>query len=285
MSASIQPETVEAARLERTPVHIKTDETRLLSATDPMPFETLREDGASDFVLVCEHAGTAVPERLNGLGVAPEVFGRHVAVDIGALGVSQRLSERFDAPLIAQPYSRLVVDCNRPFHAQDAIPEVSDAIEIPANRELDDTARRARFAAIHDPFHHCIDRLLEQRRHRGQPTILVAIHSFTPQMSGGAPRPWQMGLLCNRDRRFTQHVLDAFRAANPDRLAEINQPYTVDDLGDYTIPYHGERRGLPHLLIEVRNDLIGDAEGQALWADLISDAMQTARNSMKDTTQ
>jgi predicted N-formylglutamate amidohydrolase len=255
----------------------------MLSARDPLPVETVNADGRSPFVLTCEHAGRAVPERLAAFGVAEADMYRHIAWDVGAEGVSRKSSEMLDAPLVLQRYSRLVVDCNRPFDAPDCFPEVSDGTPVPANVGLTESERRLRFEEIHQPFHRALAQLLDRRAALGVPTILVAVHSFTPRLVGGPQRPWKLGVLANRDRSFADLFLAVFQARHPDIPSAFNEPYLVDDLTDYTIPVHGEARGLPHLLLEIRNDLIDDAGGQHRWAALLAETLAAANTQRNET--
>ncbi|MXQ10626.1 N-formylglutamate amidohydrolase [Microvirga makkahensis] len=248
--------------------------TALLSPRDPLPVEVVNGEGRSAIVLSCEHAGRAIPEKLRDLGVPPADMERHIALDVGAEEVSRLLSALLDAPLVLQRYSRLVVDCNRPFDAWDCFPVVSDGTRIPGNEGLGERDRLQRFEEIHQPFHRVLAGVLDRRS--GTPTFLVSVHSFTPQLLGGATRPWHMGVLFNRDRRLADRFLAEFRARNPNIPAAPNEPYSVDDFSDYTIPVHGERRGLPHLLLEIRNDLIMGRDGQSRWADLVVEALAAA---------
>ncbi|PDT64359.1 N-formylglutamate amidohydrolase [Bradyrhizobium ottawaense] len=247
--------------------------TNVLSPSDPPPVLVINAGGRADFVLICEHAGRAIPQRLKGLGLPGAEMFRHIAYDVGAEGVARQLADHLDAPLFLQRYSRLVVDCNRPFDAPDCIPEVSDATVVPGNVQLSEDARRQRYAEIHEPFHREVALFLDRRAAIRSPAILVAVHSFTPRLSGGGERPWHLGVLSNRDRSFAERFLVAFQKRNPTMVSAHNQPYVVDDRGDYTIPVHGERRGLPHLLLEIRNDLLSDAEGQRNWAVLIAETL------------
>ncbi|UPJ54397.1 N-formylglutamate amidohydrolase [Bradyrhizobium sp. 200] len=245
----------------------------VLSSPDPAPFEVINADGRADLVLVCEHAGTAIPKQLADLGLPPAELRRHIAYDIGAEGVARLLAAQLDAPLFLQPYSRLVVDCNRPFNAPDCIPEVSDGTLVPGNLGVSELDRRQRYAEIHAPFHREVMLLLDRRAAEGSPTTLVAVHSFTSRLAGGPERPWQLGVLSNRDASLAERFLATFQRRNPTIISAHNEPYLVDDMGDYTIPVHGEARGLPHMLLEIRNDLIGDAEGQRRWAPLIAETL------------
>jgi len=186
-----------------------------LGTDDPPPVEIVNPEGRSRIVVICEHAGRAVPAALGDLGLPPAEFERHIAWDIGAAGVARRLSRLLDAPLALQGYSRLVVDCNRPFDAPDAFPEVSDTTPVPANRALSPAARRARFAAIHEPFHAAVARLLDSRPEPAR-TVLAMVHSFTPQLlSEGIARPWHLGLLFRHDDRLAQRLMTAARARRP----------------------------------------------------------------------
>ncbi len=248
----------------------------MLSPSDPQPVELVNPDGISPFVLCCEHAGRAIPGSLGDLGVAAAEMDRHIAYDVGAEGLARQLSELLDAPLIMQRYSRLVVDCNRPFEAPDCFPEISDGTRVPANAGLSAMEKHRRFNALHKPFHGALTRLLDNHVADSRASVLVAVHSFTPRLAGGADRPWQLGVLSNRDGRLAHRFLSVFQSLNPGIPSAHNQPYVVDDESDYTIPVHGEARGLPHVLIEVRHDLIEDVTGQAWWAGLIADSLVSA---------
>lgn len=248
----------------------------LLSDRDPAPVEIVNPGSRAMMVLTCEHAGRHVPARLRGLGIPAAEMDRHIAYDIGAEGLARKLSAILGAPLVLQRFSRLVVDCNRPFDAPDCFPALSDGTQIPANENLTEVERRRRFAEIHQPFHSAVARLLDRRADAAVPTVLVSIHSFTPQLTTGSPRPWLVGALSNRDPALAQRFIATFQAAHPQIPCAHNEPYVVDDRTDYTIPVHGETRGLPHLLLEVRNDMIADDAGQERWSRLIADSLLAA---------
>jgi predicted N-formylglutamate amidohydrolase len=145
-----------------------------------------------------------------------------------------------------------------------SIPEISEATEIPGNRGLGGEERAARRAAIFDPYHDCIAAALDRRAAAGRATALVALHSFTPVFKGEA-RPWHAAVLFNRDPRLAHILAGLLRAEGGLTIGE-NEPYAVSDLTDYTVPVHGERRGLPHVEIEIRQDLLADPAGRAAWA-------------------
>jgi predicted N-formylglutamate amidohydrolase len=251
----------------------------LLQRSDPHPVEVVNHQGGSAVMLVCEHAGRAVPSALRDLGIAAAEMERHIAYDIGADSLSRKLSRALDATLVLQRYSRLVVDCNRPFGAVDCMPALSDGTTIQLNCNLTDSERTLRFEAIHRPFHAAIGRLLDRRQEEGRPTVIATIHSFTPRLAN-RDRMWQLGVCFNRDGAFATEFMHVFQAANPAILAAYNEPYAVDDISDYTIPVHGERRGLPHLLLEVRNDQILGEDGGERWARLIAHALKVASASL-----
>lgn len=247
----------------------------LLGRADPEPVEVVNASGPADFLLVCEHAGRLVPAARGDLGVPAPEMERHIAFDIGAEGLSRRLSAALDAPLVWQRYSRLVIDCNRPLRARDCIPEMSDGTAVPANVRLSEAERLRRYEEIHRPFHDAIGAALDTREKAGQSTILVTVHSFTPRLAG-KDRPWILGLLHNRDDSFARRLMEVIATRHPDIVLDHNQPYCVDDLSDYTIPVHGEGRKLPHVLLEIRNDQIRDEAGQERWATLLGEALQSA---------
>ena len=240
----------------------------LLIQADPPPVRTLRPDGDSDFLLVVDHAGRAVPTALGRLGLPDSEFERHIAWDIGALGVADHLSALLDATAIVQSYSRLVIDCNRrPGHPTSIAPR-SDGTTVPANLDLDDAARTARRDEIFTPYQDTIARHIDARLQAGRPPVLVAVHSFTPAMSGRV-RPWHAGVLHNHDTRLGLALLTLLEAEG-DLVVGDNEPYALSDLDDYTVPVHGEQRGLICVELEIRQDLIAEPDGQRAWAERLA---------------
>jgi predicted N-formylglutamate amidohydrolase len=256
------------------------DPVGLLGADEPAPVVTERLESDSPFVFVSDHAGRRMPRVLGDLGVPASELERHIAYDIGIWPVTQQVAAAFDAPLVAQIYSRLVIDCNRPTHVAQSIPEFSELTEIPGNVALSQVQREARIDALFRPYHDAIGALLEARAARGLPSILIAMHSFTPVYMGVA-RPWLVGLLYNRDARLARPLLELM---NEDCAPHVGDrlPYAVDDLTDYTLPVHGERRGLLHVGIEVRQDLIGEAPGQERWASWLETMFRRVQARLSD---
>ena len=238
-----------------------------LSGTDPAPVDCIRGREGADVVLVCEHAGRAIPKKLGSLGLTPEDLDRHIAWDIGALAVSERIAANLGADLVKQRYSRLVYDCNRPFDAPDATPEVSENIAIPGNRNLSDEERMIRKKTIFDPYDAALTAILDERPKRAA----FAIHSFTPVYLG-KHRPWHLGLLSRTDPETADTIAATMRRRDNRMLVGKNVPYMIEEDSDWFIPRHAEPRGLAHCLIEIRNDLIDTAEGQELWAEHLTAA-------------
>jgi predicted N-formylglutamate amidohydrolase len=239
----------------------------LLAADEPVPVTVRHEEGSSPFLLVADHAGNIMPRALGRLGIAAPECERHIAWDIGIAGLGRLLADALDATLIQQNYSRLVIDCNRPPDVAASIPEMSELTPIPGNVGLSEASRAARVREIFTPYHERIAAELERRRRAGRATVLIALHSFTPVFKG-VTRPWHAGVMYNRDPRFARQVL-ALLQNEPDLIVGDQEPYVVSDTTDYTIPVHGERRGLPHVLIEIRQDLIA-ATGQRAWARILA---------------
>ena len=218
----------------------------LLEPSEPSPFRVLRPHGKAQFVLTADHAGRRIPKRLGMLGLTAADLDRHIAWDIGIAGVTEYLSELLDAPAVLQTYSRLVIDCNRTPGLPTSIPLISEA------------------TPIFEPYHAAIGQLLDARAAAGQRTILVAMHSFTPVYLGQR-RAVEIGILYNRDPSYPSILLDLLRSGG-ELVVGDNEPYSVSDASDYGIPVHGERRGLPHAEIEIRQDLIETIAGQKNWA-------------------
>ncbi len=238
----------------------------LLGPRDPYPVAV--HDAAAPLLLTVEHAGRHVPERLANLGLPPEDIDRHIGWDAGAYEIARAMAHRLPAVVIAQRYSRLVIDVNRPKGADDLIPEIADGTHVPANAGLDETARRRRWDEIHRPFHDAVSARCDQNIR-----ALIAIHTYDPQRrSDREVRPWPVGLLWRRDNPLATGLAE--RLARDDMVLPlgINEPYEIDDASDFTIPMHAETRGLPHVLVEVRNDLVRDAAGVARFADLLARA-------------
>ena len=244
------------------------DTSLLLGSADVPPVLEHNAAERSPFLLTCDHYGRLIPPILGDLGLPESELSRHIAWDIGIAGVAEALSKHLDAHLIAQRYSRLVIDCNRPPGAPSSIPRISEATTISGNESLARDAMETRRRAIFDPYHRRIAEVIDQRLRDKLPTVLVSLHSFTPVYAGIA-RPWHIGTLYHRDTRLPPLLLGLLRA-EPDLVVGDNEPYAVSDETDYTIPVHGEARGLMNTGIEIRQDLISDQAGEKSWADRLA---------------
>ena len=249
----------------------------LLGTEDAAPVVVVNPEGASSFLLIGDHAGNVVPQRLGTLGIDESERVRHIAWDIGIAELGERLSASLNAVFVAQTYSRLVVDCNRAPGAADAIAPVSDATIIPGNHDLDDAAQEARYAEIHAPYHAAIDAELARRDAAGAETIVVALHSFTPVYGNAPPRPWQIGVLHDGgDNSFALACLDVLRSRGELTVGD-NEPYHMDGI-DYTVPRHCYPAMRRYVEIEVRQDLLAADGGPAAWAAILSETLQAAVN-------
>jgi predicted N-formylglutamate amidohydrolase len=250
------------------------DDYSLLAPDEPAAFRVERRHGRSPFFLTCDHAGALVPRRLDALGLAAPDLRRHIALDIGAAAVASKLAARLDAFLILQPYSRLVIDCNRPTGSPQSIVTESDGTRIPVNQTLSVVEVRARQREVFHPYHGRIRAELDLRQAQQRQTVLIAMHSFTASLQE-RPRHWHAGLLYNRDGRLAQSLLRALRSESGLVVGD-NEPYAAGDSTDYAIPVYGEQRGLLHVGVELRQDLIASEAGQDEWAARLAHALQLA---------
>lgn len=245
----------------------------LLDLDEPPPYGVINPDGASDLLLLCEHALPRIPRRLAHLGLPKSERLRHIGWDIGALSLARDLSARLDAALFHTGYSRLVVDCNRPVDNPSLIPETSETTAIPGNRDLGAAERAERLETFFHPFQAAVSRRLDLRAAAGKPTFVVGIHSYTPVYKG-VSRPWHAGILYAGATGFAGRMMRAL-AQEEGLVIGDNEPYRIDH-DDYTVPVHGDARGLPALLIEVRHDLINSARGVAEWAARLERCLRLA---------
>lgn len=240
----------------------------MLSAHEPGPFEIVHAAGRSRVLICCDHASRRIPSALGSLGVSEADRATHIGWDIGAAEVARRLSSLLDATLVLSGYSRLVVDCNRPPQVPSAIPTLSGGVRIPGNEGLDDAARALRVETFHRPYHAAISAALEARLAAGHAPVLLSIHSFTPALHG-EQRPWPIALLYGRDGRLAHRFRDALRR-DATLLVGDNEPYRVSDDSDFTVPVHGERRGILHTAFEIRQDGVERDDDAHRWAERIA---------------
>ena len=246
----------------------------LLASDEPAAFEIVNAGGAAPFVLICDHASALIPRTLDGLGLDEAVRARHIGWDIGAAELARRLSARFDAPLVLAGYSRLVIDCNREFDDPTSIPTISDGIEIPGNRAIGAAQAEARQRIFFAPYHEAIEALIAGFRTRGHDPAVISIHSMTPIFKG-EERAWEVCVLWNEDPRVAVPFLKNLRAEGDIAVGD-NQPYSGRDDYGYSIQHHAEAPELPHVLIEVRQNLIDTNQGAARWSERVARALGPA---------
>ncbi|MGA3203916.1 MAG: N-formylglutamate amidohydrolase [Bryobacteraceae bacterium] len=230
-------------------------------------FRILRPAGKGRFVIFCDHASNRIPAELGNLGLPARELDRHIAWDIGAAGVSEELSNIFDAPAILCGTSRLVIDCNRQLDAPDLIPEVSDGTAIPGNRGLSEQARRMRIEQWFHPYHAAVESVIGD----AGDTIALSIHSMTECLAGEI-RPWEIAFSSYGDRRLVEPILETLRRPGDISVGD-NQPYDLNPAVDYSIPFHAMRRKMPYLQVEFRQDEVAEKAGQIRWARRFADAL------------
>jgi predicted N-formylglutamate amidohydrolase len=232
----------------------------LLAADEPAPFTVLNPAADKPALLVCDHASREFPRSLGSLGLDPLARRCHLALDIGAEALTMRLAEGLGVTAVLAGYSRLVVDCNRDLLDPGAFLEFGDGIVVPGNRHLSPAQKAARADAIYWPYHRAIDAQIKRLTGRHRSPGVIAIHSFTPVLDG-ISRPWEFGILWDADRRISDILIRELTAAG--FVVGDNEPYSGRAPQDFTVDNHAEAAGLPHVGIEVRQDLIDDEEGVA----------------------
>lgn len=249
----------------------------LLTKIDPPPVTVVNPDGAAPVVLICDHAGNAVPAKLANLGLDEAARSRHIAWDIGVARVGRKLARALDAPLVLPAYSRLVIDLNREPDDPTAICVISDRTIVPGNRGLTLADRDTRITEIYRPYHEAVAACFDAHLARGRKPVLISLHSFTPVIAGWGherqERPWHVGVLFDHDESLARPLLAALRARG-DLVVGENQPYSARDGHGCSLSRHGTARGLPHVELELRQDLIGGESGAARMADILADVLR-----------
>ncbi|MEQ6918394.1 N-formylglutamate amidohydrolase [Halomonas aquatica] len=226
--------------------------------------EIHNRDANGPVVLLCEHASHHIPEQYHGLGLDPAHRHSHAAWDPGARAVAMKLSERLHAPMVASRVSRLVYDCNRPPEAPSAMPECSEVIDVPGNHNLTESQRSARIDSVYRPFCDAVTSVLAQRAAHHLPTVLITIHSFTPNFHGRV-RAVEIGILHDADSRMADAML-AQSQRLPHRRIQRNAPYGPEDGVTHSLKLHGIANGLANVMIEIRNDLVATPDDEDAMA-------------------
>ena len=249
---------------------------RLLAHGEPAPYDITPGRNLA-WLVVCDHASNRIPAALGNMGIGASDRSDHIAWDIGAAQVASRLADRLGAPLVTCNYSRLVIDCNRYPASPEATPSVSDGRLIVANQDIPAMQRERRMAEVFIPYHRAVSLQLENAMDAGHRPVVLSIHSCTPQL-GNIVRPWEIGIGWTRDTRVARPMVTALRAI-PGLIVGDNQPYSLEIGHDFTVPEHALLRGLAHLQVEFRNDLVATIAGAYRYADQFFAAM----NSIADT--
>ncbi|MCH9693235.1 MAG: N-formylglutamate amidohydrolase [Gammaproteobacteria bacterium] len=245
---------------------------RLLGADEPGPFKILNPLAETPILLVCDHASCRFPKALGDMGLDPFARRCHLAVDIGAGPLTECLAQSLGVTAVLAQYSRLVVDCNRQLMDPGAFLEFGDGVIVPGNRNLHRADKNLRSETLYWPYHKAVDEQVKRLSNVGPKPAFIAVHSFTPVMNGEA-RPWQMGVLWDTDTRLRDIFLEDFTAAG--YLVGDNEPYSGKAPQDFTIDHHAEETGLPHIGIEIRQDLIDNADGVARIAAVMHDIIKS----------
>jgi predicted N-formylglutamate amidohydrolase len=243
----------------------------LIGPDEPPPFQVCNPRGRARVLIVCDHASRRIPAALEDLGLDELALGRHIASDIGAGEVAHGLARRLDAPAVLASYSRLVVDCNRGPDDPTLILAVSDGEYVPGNHGLSDEHKAERLRQFFHPYHAAIDRRLANFGRRGIVPAFIAIHSFTPVFQE-LHRPWQVGILWDTDPRIPVPLIRALRARGI--VVGDNEPYSGKAPADHTVDHHAEAGGLPHVSIELRQDLIDHPAGVERWVGILGAAIE-----------
>jgi len=247
------------------------DASALIGAGDPPAVEIVRPEGKAPVLVTCDHASRAVPRALGRLGLGERELALHIGWDIGAGAVTRDLARLLDAPAILTGYSRLVIDCNRDLEDPTSIPAVSDGVAVPGNREVSAAERARRVETLFRPYHRAIERSIDDFIARGVHPAVLSIHSFTPSMNG-IDRPWHVGVLWNKDPRIPVPLMAALRREHGLVVGD-NEPYSAREPAGYTVRTHAENRGLPHMAVEIRQDLIASPAGTREWGERLARAL------------
>ena len=244
----------------------------LLAADEPAPFVILNPDAIVPVLLVCDHASNRFPRSLGAMGLNYLDRVSHIALDIGANAVAEALADNLGATAVLCQYSRLIVDCNRNLIDESAFLNYSDGVEIPGNHNLQNHEKEKRASEIYWPYHNAIkDQIVRLKKHGIKP-VVISIHSFTPVING-EDRKWEIGVLWDKDSVTAEIFLT--RLVEAGYLVGDNEPYSGKDPEDFTIDYHAESTGLPHVGIEISQNLINHDDGVKRVSDILKEIIST----------
>jgi predicted N-formylglutamate amidohydrolase len=244
----------------------------ILAEDEQPPYEICNPGGSARLLITCDHASNRIPRSLGTLGLDSADLSRHIAWDIGCAALARRLSDLLDARAILGGFSRLVVDLNRHLNDPTSIPPVSDSTHVPGNTDLPRAHAAQRIEELFVPYQNAVvAQLAELKAVHGVPAI-ISLHSFTP-VWGNFERPWHIGVLWNRDARIAAPLIEALRKDDALCVGD-NQPYHAREPVGYGMDVHAEGNGLPHALLEIRQDLLVDDDGVERWANILNQALR-----------
>jgi predicted N-formylglutamate amidohydrolase len=244
----------------------------LIGPGDAPPFTTYNDHGKASVLLVADHASPYFPATMNQLGLADWVLERHVASDLGSAMLVRFLADELDAQVVLAGFSRLIVDPNRKLDDPTAFPEISDGIAIPGNLNLSDTQKALRVQSFFKPYHDTISARLKAFKARGIVPAVISVHTCTPVFAQ-IVRPWHIGIMWDRDPRLAVPLIEHFNRIDDICIGD-NEPYSGRHPHDFTIDYHAEPGGLPHVGFEVRQDLVSTQNGARKWAGILADGLR-----------
>jgi len=244
----------------------------LIQAGDPPPYMTYNDSGSAPVLLVADHASPYFPAAMNQLGLADWVLDRHVTWDIGSDQLTRYLADLLDAPAILAGFSRLIIDPNRKLDDPTAFAEISDGISVPGNQDLSAEHKALRVQSFFQPYHDAIAARLGMFQAAGIVPALISMHTCTPVFNQ-VVRPWHIGVMWDKDARIAGPMME--RLSRMDGICfGDNEPYSGRHTHDFTIDHHAESAGLPHVGIEVRQDLVLEAEGARKWAGILASVLR-----------
>lgn len=247
---------------------------RLLQPGEPAPYRIENAKGSAPVLIICDHASNRVPQVLNNVGLSKADLAKHIAWDPGTEVIGEYMSEKLDAAAVFATYSRIVVDVNRGERSPECMREVSDHIVVPGNQKLTAAEKRQRLDEIFWPYHRTLSAQIKAQRKKGIVPMIVSLHSFTPEMDG-YKRPWEIGVLWNKEEGIARRVVDNLRAQNPGMVVGENEPYTLKqaNLSKNTIKTHAEDTGLPYIIVEFRQDLVATKRDALKWGRIFLEAI------------
>ncbi len=235
------------------------------------PFLILPAKSHSPVFCFCDHATHYIPKEYDDLGLSKSELNRHIGWDIGAAALTRQFCKTFGAAGLLAGFSRLLIDPNRDEASAVLIPVVSDGTQVPGNQNLSARERNTRIDQFYQPYHQALERQLDEAVARFADPLIISIHSFTPKPDHGKLRELDIGLLWKVDEDKALKLKAEIERIHPYAIA-LNEPYSALKL-NHTMDRHVLPRGLRHITLEVRQDLIGTDKGALIVAKHLTQAL------------